>query len=101
MKYRVNGARHSLGEGEAQQCMAGASRAVKEDRDFLKARTSVLRAPGEVEESPMNGEGRSILGRRNTHGGPDKLRTGYTVVQCEVTGWALWAPGPCGQGFGL
>lgn len=69
INYGVDGARHPLGEGEAQQCVAGASRAVREDRDFLRARTPTFRAAGEVGESPMNGEGRSIPGRRNIHGG--------------------------------
>ena len=48
--------------------------------------------------------GRQEYSRQKKHtweGGPDKLRVGYTVVQYEVRGWAMWAPGPLGQGFGL
>ena len=66
---------------EAQECIARASSAVREDRDFLGERTSKLRATGEAGVSHMYGVRRSILGRRNTHGrrGLDKLRMGDTL----------------------
>ena len=53
------------------------------------------------EPHEWGGEEYSRQKKHTWEGGPDKLRMGYTVVQCEVRGWAMCAPGPLGQGFGL
>lgn len=66
MKYGMKSSGCSV--REAQECIAGASSAVREDRDFLEERTSKLRATGEGGVSHMYGV-RRVLGRRNTRDG--------------------------------